>query len=233
MAPQPVFEPFLALPAPETPILALVEAEGLETETGDDIVALESVPSVQREPPSDPIPLTTHNLRLLEESTVPHRQESDYEPSLPCSASSSNESAFLPSLSRRKTRSGLAKVTRRHTIKRLLTSPYTVPPPPTVEDSVLLNLPVNYGTPVLDAHRGIELSELKAKAERYRLRNQGQDYDKKWLLSFAGKLTPQGLLTEEYRCYIIGCNQSNRRRDHILIHVGAHLDQRPFACTHW
>jgi len=96
-----------------------------------------------------------------------------------------------------------------------------------------LDLPVDLGTPVLDAHRGVELEELKAKAERYRLRNQGRDYDKRWLISFAGKLSMRGELVEEFRCYITGCEQMNKRRDHILIHVGAHLDQRPFKCRHW
>ncbi|KAF8803830.1 hypothetical protein BYT27DRAFT_7234905 [Phlegmacium glaucopus] len=95
-----------------------------------------------------------------------------------------------------------------------------------------LDLPVNLGTPVLDAHRGVELEELKAKAERYRLRNQGRDYDKRWLISFAGKLSVRGELVEEFRCYVTGCEQMNKRRDHILIHVGAHLDQRPFKCRH-
>jgi hypothetical protein len=93
--------------------------------------------------------------------------------------------------------------------------------------------PVNLGTPVFDAHRGIHIEDLKAKAERYRLRNQGRDYDKRWLISFAGKLTARGELLDEFRCYVTGCKQVNKRRDHILIHVGAHLDQRPFKCLHW
>ncbi|KAF8974637.1 hypothetical protein BDZ97DRAFT_40031 [Flammula alnicola] len=92
--------------------------------------------------------------------------------------------------------------------------------------------PVDLGTPVFDAHRGIDIEELKAKAERYRLRNQGRDYDKRWLISFAGKLSARGELVEEFRCYVAGCKQANKRRDHILIHVGAHLDQRPFKCMH-
>ena len=93
--------------------------------------------------------------------------------------------------------------------------------------------PINFGTPVFDAHRGIHLTDLKARAERYRLRNQGRDYDKKWLMSFAGKLTSRGALIEEFRCYVTDCQQRNKRRDHILIHVGGHLDQRPFKCLHW
>ncbi|KAF8204908.1 hypothetical protein BJ912DRAFT_919470 [Pholiota molesta] len=64
--------------------------------------------------------------------------------------------------------------------------------------------PVNLGTPVFDAHRGIHIEDLKAKAERYRLRNQGRDYDKRWLISFAGKLTARGELLDEFRCYVTG-----------------------------
>ncbi|KIM45889.1 hypothetical protein M413DRAFT_440940 [Hebeloma cylindrosporum] len=94
------------------------------------------------------------------------------------------------------------------------------------------SIPINLGTPVFDAHRGVDIEELKAKAERYRLRNQGRDYDKRWLISFAGKLSVRGELLEEFRCYVAGCKQVNKRRDHILIHVGAHLDQRPFKCFH-
>lgn len=95
------------------------------------------------------------------------------------------------------------------------------------------NLAINLGTPVFNAHRGIDLVDLKAKAERYRLRNLGEEYDKMWLISFAGKLSSRGELMNEFRCYVNGCHQTNRRRDHILIHVGGHLDQRPFKCLYW
>ena len=108
------------------------------------------------------------------------------------------------------------------------------PSPDQMDSGDSTDLPdINLGTPVFDAHRGVELEELKAKAERYRLRNHGRDYDKRWLISFAGKLSTRGELVDEFRCYIIGCCQTNKRRDHILIHVGAHLDQRPFRCPHW
>jgi hypothetical protein len=92
---------------------------------------------------------------------------------------------------------------------------------------------INLGTPVFDAHRGIDLDDLKSKAARYRLRNPGREYDNSWLVSFAGKLSKQGKLLDDFRCYILGCDQINKRRDHILIHVGGHLDQRPFQCRSW
>lgn len=92
---------------------------------------------------------------------------------------------------------------------------------------------IHLGTPVFDAHKGIYLGDLRSKAERYRLRNPGLSYDNRWLVAFAGKLSAQGELVNEFRCYVIGCSQTNKRRDHILIHVGAHLDQRPYECTYW
>lgn len=89
------------------------------------------------------------------------------------------------------------------------------------------------GSTVLDAHHGIQLEELELRAAEYRRENPGQDINKKWLLSFAGKLSERGELLDEFRCYVVGCNQRNKRRDHILIHVGAHVDQRPFQCPFW
>ncbi|KAF8272521.1 hypothetical protein EI94DRAFT_1566151, partial [Lactarius quietus] len=37
----------------------------------------------------------------------------------------------------------------------------------------------------------------------------------------------------EYRCYISGCAQLNKRRDHIIVHICSHVNERPFACRHW
>lgn len=229
MSVQPIHGRLLPSPPTETPDLGLAEEEDSEAEKPP--VPLASLPFIPQ-PLSSPIPLTNQVLEELEEAILPNKRESDYEPSLSPSAESSNESAFIPIFSRRKAWTRSTRVPRRQSVKRVLLSPYIVPSDSIITEPVVPDFPIDYGTPVLDAHRGIEQSELKAKAARYRERNQGVEYDKKWLLSFAGKLTPQGLMTEEYRCYIVGCNQSNRRRDHILIHVGGHLDQRPFACTH-
>ena len=156
------------------------------------------------------------------EHSVFHSPSSDYSPSL-------KSPVLKPTLSIK------IKDNKRHRIVRTksVESDFTYPETHDCHQGQGFNLPVNLGTPVLDAHRGIELEELKAKAERYRLRNQGRDYDKRWLISFAGKLSRRGELIEEFRCYITGCGQINKRRDHILIHVGAHLDQRPFKCRHW
>jgi hypothetical protein len=88
-------------------------------------------------------------------------------------------------------------------------------------------------SPVLNAHLGIDLSELMAKADKYRTRFPGRAIDKKWLMAYAGKLTERGELLEDYRCYVNGCTQKNKRRDHILVHVGSHVDQRLFVCSVW
>ncbi|EPQ59385.1 hypothetical protein GLOTRDRAFT_125692 [Gloeophyllum trabeum ATCC 11539] len=97
--------------------------------------------------------------------------------------------------------------------------------------------PVNRGpilpdTPILNAHLGVDIEVLRAKVERHRLRNPDQDIDNAWFLPFVGKLTPRGELLEDYRCYILGCNQTNKRRDHIVTHVGSHVDHRPYECAH-
>ncbi|KAF9221915.1 hypothetical protein BS17DRAFT_784166 [Gyrodon lividus] len=88
-----------------------------------------------------------------------------------------------------------------------------------------------HSSPILNAHLGIELSELTFRAERFRIRNPGRVIDRGWLSHFAGKLSERGELLGDFRCYVIGCDQRNKRRDHILVHVGAHIGQRPFACS--
>jgi len=165
--------------------------------------------------------------RLQEDS----RRLSDDEHSLFQSPSSSE---YSPSMrpAEQKRIIGPRNERRRVTRNRVQDDPITRSPEPSSHCDQI-ELPLNFGTPVFDAHRGVDIEVLKGKAERYRLRNQGRDYDKRWLISFAGKLSPKGELVDEFRCYVTGCKQTNKRRDHILIHVGAHLDQRPFKCMHW
>lgn len=90
-----------------------------------------------------------------------------------------------------------------------------------------------HSSPILNAHLGIELDELISKAERFRTKYPERDIDRAWLSHFAGKLSGRGELLDDFRCYVIGCDQRNKRRDHILVHVGAHIGQRPFACSVW
>ncbi|KAJ6539086.1 hypothetical protein B0H19DRAFT_1177052 [Mycena capillaripes] len=91
---------------------------------------------------------------------------------------------------------------------------------------------IAFGTPLLDAHRGITQAELEARASRYQQRNPGEDFDKHWLASFSGKLSTTGEMVKEYRCYVVGCTKMNKRPDHMIVHVGSHLDLRPFKCHH-
>lgn len=165
-------------------------------------------------------------------ASQPNRQLTDEEQSVFQSPSSSE---YSPSLRLSGTKRTLAsRGNRRRVVRsRVREDPVFQTPEPLSHCDESTLPPINLGTPVFDAHRGIDIEVLKAKAERYRLRNQGRDYDKRWLLSFAGKLCPRGELVDEFRCYIKGCKQTNKRRDHILIHVGAHLDQRPFKCMYW
>lgn len=87
--------------------------------------------------------------------------------------------------------------------------------------------------PVLNAHLGVSLEDIRRRAADYRQRNGGAELDKSFLQCFAGRLTARGELMDEYRCYVSGCEQRNRRRDHILVHVGSHVEHRPWACRHW
>ncbi|KAF8450768.1 hypothetical protein L210DRAFT_3470011 [Boletus edulis BED1] len=88
-----------------------------------------------------------------------------------------------------------------------------------------------HSSPILNAHLGIELNELVSRAERFKTKYPERDIDRAWLSHFAGKLSDRGELLNDFRCYIVGCDQRNKRRDHILVHVGAHIGQRPFACS--
>ncbi|TFK27033.1 hypothetical protein FA15DRAFT_686089 [Coprinopsis marcescibilis] len=158
-------------------------------------------------------------------------QLSDYEPPAFLSPSSSEYSPSLASARQFQPRSARLKK-RKISISQCEPIELKTSATPGSSNDISHLPAIDLGSPVFDAHRGIDLENLKARAERYRLRNHGREYDKRWLLSFAGKLSCKGELIEEFRCYVVGCQQVNKRRDHILIHVGAHLDQRPFKCVH-
>ena len=105
--------------------------------------------------------------------------------------------------------------------------------PPTSRSVPDYGFPDFQRSPVLNAHLGIDLEKLVDKANKYRTRFPGRPIDKKWLMAYAGKLTERGELLDDYRCYVNGCTQKNKRRDHILVHVGSHVDQRLFVCSVW
>lgn len=92
---------------------------------------------------------------------------------------------------------------------------------------------VSPDTPVYNVHEGISEYDLQRRANRYRRRYPGRNLDRHWLLKYAGKLNKDGKAIEDYRCYISGCAQVNKRRDHIIVHICSHANERPFACRHW
>ncbi|KAF5331546.1 hypothetical protein D9611_007642 [Ephemerocybe angulata] len=203
----------------------------------DPVVQYHRLPEL-RYPSTPPMPHMVLELPRIPRPSTPSQaqredgdQLSDYEPPPFMSPSSSEYSPSMGSSRQYQTR---ASRIRKRKIPLCDTTdtnnPISVPGPSA--DPLATLPPIDLGSPVFDAHRGIDIEDLKARAERYRLRNQGREYDKRWLLSYAGKLSSKGELLEEFRCYITGCTQVNKRRDHILIHVGAHLDQRPFKCVH-
>ena len=92
---------------------------------------------------------------------------------------------------------------------------------------------VSPDTPVFNVHEGVSELDLQRRANRYRRRYPGRSLDRHWLLKYAGKLNKDGKAIEDYRCYISGCAQVNKRRDHIIVHICSHANERPFACRHW
>ena len=92
---------------------------------------------------------------------------------------------------------------------------------------------VSPDTPVYNVHEGISEYDLQRRANRYRRRYPGRSLDRHWLLKYAGKLNKDGKAIEDYRCYISGCAQVNKRRDHIIVHICSHANERPFVCRHW
>jgi hypothetical protein len=100
---------------------------------------------------------------------------------------------------------------------------------PSSDNSLL----VSPDTPIFNVHEGISEYDLQRRANRYRRRYPGQSLDRHWLLTYAGKLNEDGKAIENYRCYISGCAQVNKRRDHIIVHICSHVNERPFACGHW
>ncbi|KAI0268356.1 hypothetical protein BC834DRAFT_688993 [Gloeopeniophorella convolvens] len=91
---------------------------------------------------------------------------------------------------------------------------------------------VSPDTPIYNAHEGVTESDLQRRADRHRRRYPGQGLGRDWLLNYAGKINKDGEIMEDYRCYVFGCTQVNRRRDHILVHIGSHVNERPFKCRH-
>jgi hypothetical protein len=88
-------------------------------------------------------------------------------------------------------------------------------------------------SPILDVHLGVELRDVRRKADAWRKLNPGYELDKEFLQVFAGKLSTEGEETSIFRCYVKGCSQTNKRKDHILVHVGSHVEHRPFKCDSW
>ena len=87
--------------------------------------------------------------------------------------------------------------------------------------------------PIQNAYEGVDIEELRLRAERFRQLNPGCELDKDFLQMFAGRFDKTGQQITEFRCYVKDCNQTNKRRDHILVHVGSHVEHRPFQCPQW
>lgn len=105
-----------------------------------------------------------------------------------------------------------------------------------IQPRVYLNDPttvIQRLNPPLKAHQGVSVEELHVHVDKFRKLNPGCELDKTFFEMFAGRFSVNGDPISEFRCYVSGCNQSNKRRDHILVHVGAHVQHRPYQCEEW
>ncbi|KAI0307251.1 hypothetical protein B0F90DRAFT_1686637 [Multifurca ochricompacta] len=102
----------------------------------------------------------------------------------------------------------------------------------TSSNSRALSPLVSPDTPMFNIHEGISEYDVQRRAHRYRRRYPGRKLDRHWLLKYAGKLNKDGKAMEDYRCYISGCAQVNKRRDHIIVHICSHVNERPHTCRY-
>ncbi|KAI9512265.1 hypothetical protein F5148DRAFT_1165183 [Russula earlei] len=101
-----------------------------------------------------------------------------------------------------------------------LTSPLNLPP----SNGYAKYHVVSPDTPALNMHEGVSEYDLQRRVNRYRRRYPGRSLDRHWLSKYAGKLNKDGKAIEDYRF--------NKRRDHIMVHICSHVNERPFACRH-
>lgn len=105
-----------------------------------------------------------------------------------------------------------------------------------IQPRVYVNDPmtvIQRSSPPLKAYQGVSVEDLQVHVDKFRQLNPGCELDKTFFEMFAGRFSVNGDPISEFRCYVSGCNQSNKRRDHILVHVGAHVQHRPYQCDEW
>ncbi|KAF7331846.1 Transcription factor Sp1 [Mycena kentingensis (nom. inval.)] len=99
-------------------------------------------------------------------------------------------------------------------------------PVPQTQNSAPMAESKRFSGPVRNAHRGVSQGELEARFAQ----ETAEDVDGAWFSQFYGQMATDGRKVAEWNCYILGCSQTNKRRDHMHTHIKGHLDQRPFQC---
>ena len=82
-------------------------------------------------------------------------------------------------------------------------------------------------------YEGVQQQDVAMKTKYFKLTHPGEKLSDELLFNFAGRLSQTGQAIAGYRCYIVGCTKTTRRKDHMGDHIRTHLGEKPFLCSIW
>jgi hypothetical protein len=86
---------------------------------------------------------------------------------------------------------------------------------------------------VEEPHLGVTEMQVAQKTAHWKMSHPGATLSEAFLFSFAGRLDTSGAFVPGYKCYIIGCDKTTKRKDHMADHIRAHIGEKPFSCSTW
>ncbi len=82
-------------------------------------------------------------------------------------------------------------------------------------------------------HRGILVEAVIRRVSSFRKECPGEKLPDHLLFEFAGKSSITGQPIDGYRCYIMGCYKTTKRKDHMADHIRMHVGEKPYQCKTW
>ena len=83
------------------------------------------------------------------------------------------------------------------------------------------------------SYEGVSEQLVAQKTKYFRMMNPGERLSDDLIFNFAGRLSANGDPILGYRCYIVGCGKTTKRKDHMGDHIRTHLGEKPFTCSIW